>query len=293
MKKNQVKKTSAILLSALACSLGTAAAKPKSLSVSYQNYRHNHNYTKRNLASDLVNMTSSGNFGDGNQRVVTDPPRSGYKRLRFDFDRNTSGSKDHYLSATSLADSNKYTLEYRVKFLDNWKFGRGDNLNGGGKLPGLAGGTHPAGGRPDNTGMTSRVMWREDKQRPNGSTRKYLECYHYWLGQFQKYDSAAPDQKNRFKFGDRTHLLDARKNTWYAIGMQVKLNKGNRVGRLTIKVNGVTEYNREHRFLTSRANWKMNRYAHNFFYGGSGINWAPKQNTSLLFDNLRVKQGDL
>lgn len=276
------------LLTSLACCVGTAAAAPRSLNINYQNYNSGHNYNRSNLESDVEDLRNANNYGDGNQRIRVFPSGSGYKRLRINFERGEFG-RENYNARGNLADNNKYTTTYSFRFTDNWDFGRG------GKLPGLGGGTTPAGGRPDTTGMTSRLMWRRDNRDNNGVTRNYLESYHYWLGQYRRYapDGANGAKNNRYRFGDRTFLVSASKNQWYNIGMQVKLDTGNGVGRLKIQVNGVTRYNRTHRYLTNNANWQMNSYLQAFFYGGGDNTWAPSRDSALFYDNLRVRQSDL
>lgn len=287
MKSPKIKSsaTAVVIASALSFCASNASAAPSSLSINYQNYDNNHNYTRANLENDLEDLRNANNYGDGNQRIQVFPSGSGYKRLRFNFQRGEFG-RDNYNSAGNLAGNNTYTINYSVRFEDNFDFGRG------GKLPGIGGGTTPAGGRPDTTGMTSRLMWRRDNRDNNGVTRRYLESYHYWLGQYRRYapNGANGTKDNSFRFGDRTYLVPATDNEWYHIGMQATLNEGAGRGRLQISVNGVMRYNRQHTYLTSNASWRMNTYLQALFYGGADSTWAPSRDSALLLDNVVVNR---
>lgn len=284
MKPSNSKATAAALLSSLVCCLGTAiAASPSSINVNYQNYEHNQRYTQNMLANDVGDVERFGNIGDGNQRIRNFPENSSFRRLRIDFKNGEFGSQNLTAIRVRLRPNNRYTLKYSFRFLSEWDFGLG------GKVPGISGGSGPAGGRPTVDGMSHRIMWRQDARDNNGTVRTYLESYHYWLGQFRRYEAG----DSRSRHGDRTYLVPARRNQWYDIGMQVRLDSGQERGRLIVTVNGVTRYNRQHTYYTRNANWQMNQLMHVFFYGGGSTDWAPSRDTRLMFDNLNVTQSNL
>lgn len=281
-------KATKTLIVALSCGsvMSVSAAPPSSLNINYQKYQNKQKYSVSNFRSDVKDVLRSGNIGDGNQTIRVFPANSSYKRLLIRFKEGEFGGDQLTGVASNLAPNNKYTMKYSFRFMSDWDFGLG------GKVPGIGGGSVPAGGSPNDTGMSARIMWRRDSRWDGaygGSTANYLELYHYHLGQYRDYIGG----NDRARHGERTFLRRASKNTWYHVGVQVKVDTGEGIGHIKAQINGVTYYNKAHRYLTGRQNWKMNRFMHVFFYGGGSSMWAPSQNTSLMFDNVRITRDDL
>lgn len=274
-----------ITLALLASFTSISSAAPSSLSVNYQKYRNGQTYSRSNFESDIRNVYRYGNIGDGNQKIAIQPSNSRYKRLRVQFKKGEFGGKQLTGVHGKLAPNNKYTLKYSVRFLNDFDFSKG------GKLPGIGGGSVPAGGNQRPDGMSARIMWLRNRgPSRRAEIRDSFVAYHYYLGRYRDYKNG---DDPKLAAGETTWLQDIDRNRWYNLGIQVKLNKGDGIGRLTIKINGKIRYNSEHRYLTGRQNWKMNRLMHVFFYGGGSPVWAPDKNTALLFDNLNVTRDNL
>lgn len=276
------KKKTLLLCSVISGLVPLAGAAPSSLSVSYQNYRNGQTYSKSNFRSDVIDVERIGNMGDGSQKIEIQPSGSNYKRLRVNFRADEWGGDQLTAIRVKIAERDSYTLKYRVRLDDSFDFGRG------GKWPGFSAGTGPTGGRPSPDGMSHRIMWIENRR---DSSDRYLQTYHYHLNQWERWVQNGRTDSNRY--GDGTRLVDAKRGTWYAVEMRVKLKERNsNRGRLQVKINGVMEYNHTHRYLRPGANWKFNRLLQVFFYGG-GSTWAPDQNSNLLFDNMQLNQDSL
>lgn len=260
-----------------------AEAAPSSLSVHFQNYRNGHTYTNNNFRSDYKDVKFPGQIGNGQHKVVNFPSNSSYRRLRVALKRGQFGGSQNIIAASSLARSRTYTKKYSVRFANNWDFGRG------GKLPGLGGGTTPAGGQPSTDGMTIRPMWRHDNYRNRrftGSSRSYLEAYHYWRGQARAFFGGDDKRKS----GDRTYLVSARKNVWYHFEIKSDIGNSTTRGRLQLEVNGVSKYNHQHQYFDRGDGWKLNLATTNFYYGGGDSSWGPNRDTNVFYDNVKINK---
>jgi hypothetical protein len=250
------------------------AGAPSSLDIYWQNYTAGAAYTNSNATSDFKSIT----FWDSSpgQTIRQYDNMNGYKAIRQKFAANTYGTGGGTIAETNLADANEYTMEYKVFFESGFQFSRGNSgtVYGGGKLPGLAGGSRPGGGQKKTDGMSARIMWRKDPTRstPNGG---YIELYHYWRNQAGTY-------------GDQLYLQDVVAGRWYTIKIRVNLGTSTSDGRLKVWVDGVSKIDRAFRYLASGASWKLNGTMFHMFYGGNDSSWAPTADTYLMLDNFRV-----
>ncbi|MGL5930180.1 MAG: polysaccharide lyase [Dermatophilaceae bacterium] len=270
---------------ATAASLGrsgaaaSSAALPSSLSVDFQNWQPGQVYGLDQVTSD---------WGPEVEYLISTAPAQVLEfqddemhRLRVTFPAGEYGADGKFQFESRLEARRRYRMSYRVLFEQGFQFNRGNDTEtiGGGKLPGLGGGTLPAGGSDDPNGMSLRLMWRGDNGSggSGGDTwRHYLETYHYWQG------------KTDPQWGDRTLLLDVVEQRWYQVDIDLDLGTTTSDGRLTVSIDDVVLYDRAHRYLVSDATWSLDTAFFALFYGGNEAFWAPTEDTSLLLDDFVI-----
>lgn len=258
---------------ALATSLAGASA-PSSWKVDYSRWRDDQAYGRAQAEQDWPILKWFDEPGGG--RIREFPAGSGKHWLEERFPRDTFGGGPHGNKfAAELAPSDTYTLEYQVHFPTLWEFSR-DNLppHGGGKLPGLSGGSHPTGGNFKPDGMSARPMWRRDT-RFSAQPQNYLELYLYW-----------PKQQD--KYGDRFFAQRVEAGRTYRIKLQVTLGSPDRDGEVRLWIDGIPRFNRRFRFLQPGQDWQLSHYLHDVFYGGNDPTWAPAHDQYLLLGPVRV-----
>jgi hypothetical protein len=171
-----------------------------------------------------------------------------------------------------LAPRDTYELEYRLRFSVDFDWRKG------GKLPGLAGGTMPTGGRFSPDGFSSRYMWRAGGR---------LVVYLYWAGQ----DSRAKNYGAQFG----TNLdcgVTFERGRDYRLRQRVSLNTpGQADGVLEVWVDGRPVLKRgDLRFRDTPAKrWQIDRFLFSTFHGGKDATWAPAHDCTVEFDDFRVR----
>ncbi len=255
-------------------STATAATPPSAWSVDYSHWPDGHVYGKAEAKRDWPTLFWFDVPGGG--RVREFPAASGHHWLEVGFPHDTFGGGAHGSKFTvDLAPSDSYTVEYAVHFPANWEFSRNNQPpHGGGKLPRLSGGSHPAGGEGRPDGMSARPMWRRD-HRFSAHPQNYLELYLYWQHQAEKY-------------GDRFFAQAVEAGRTYRLKLRVDLGTASRDGAVRLWVDDVLRVDRPFRFLAPGQNWKLDRYFHNVFYGGNDPTWAPAHDQHLLLGPVRV-----
>jgi hypothetical protein len=271
-------------------------ASPTELNIDYQNYivGNYYQYTSANATSDFISVKGFGGTASTNLTVkIWDLPNY-YKALRVKMPKDGGGvNESGMVIDTYLADKNEYTMEYKVFFEDGFEFNRGNTdvktVNGvqkenygGGKLPGLTGGSNPSGCSYKSDGMSSRIMFRREKSKRSTPNGGYLELYQYWQ-----------DQADKGGCGDRIILQDVVDNTWYTIKMKVNLGTINTNGTtnngfVKIWVNGVSRLDKAFKFRKDQAKWNLNGIMFHSFMGGNDDTWAPTQDRYLMIDNVKV-----
>lgn len=164
-----------------------------------------------------------------------------------------------------IPKSKEYYLEYDMKFADGFDFALG------GKLPGLTsggsrftGGEHPKNGE----GWSARYMWREAGA---------LVVYFYHMD-------------NKHEWGDiieTNTILGTGK--WYRITQHLKMND-------TDKFNGILEVWIDDKKVTNKTNIRyriaplgeIDSFYFSTFHGGNTLDWAPKNDSYIYFDNFKV-----
>jgi hypothetical protein len=248
------------------------AAYATEYGVYYQGYTNGAAYTQANATSDLKDLK----FWDSNAQLSIKQydNTNGYKALRVKMPANQYGGNTGVTAETYLADKNEYTLEYKVLFEPGFQFNQGNvsNKYGGGKLPGICGGSRPGGCTKKTDGMSARIMFRRDPTQ----TTPYLELYHYWRNQ-----TTSCGESYVLQTGITT-------NTWYTIKVRVNLGTTTSDGYVKCWVNGVEKTSRSFRYLGSGQSWKLNGLMFHSFMGGNDSSWAPTADTYLMIDNFKV-----
>ncbi len=265
---------------ALCASLGFAGEEPPSVwKVDYSRWSDGQAYGKAEAARDWPTLRWFDQPGAG--RIREHPAGSGQRWLEVGFPAGTFGGGRHGTKfAAGLAPSDRYTLTYRVHFPAEWEFSQGNShRHGGGKLPGISGGSHPSGGHGKPDGMSARPMWRRDA-RFSEQPKAYLELYLYWRDQTEKY-------------GDRFFAQEVEAGRTYALKLEVTLGTPERDGRVRLWVDDAVRIDRPFRFLGPGQTWKLSQYMHNVFYGGNDPSWAPLNDQFLLLGPVEIQAGSL
>ncbi|ACB75766.1 polysaccharide lyase [Opitutus terrae] len=251
-----------------------AHAAPAAWSVDYARWPAGQAYTKTEATRDWPTLQWFD--APSKASIAEKPANSDRKWLRVDFPAGKWGGPDSGVKfAANLAPADSYTLEYEVYFPPEWEFSQNNQPpHGGGKLPGISGGSHPSGGLGKPDGMSVRPMWRRDT-RFSAAPQNYLELYLYWPQQTEKY-------------GDRFFAQDVEAGRTYRIKLRVDLGTPERDGLVKLWIDGALRVDRAFRFLQPGQSWKLTQYMHNVFYGGNDPTWAPAHDQYLLLGPVRV-----
>ena len=168
-----------------------------------------------------------------------------------------------------IAGGPEVWLSYRVYFAPGWEWAKG------GKLPGLAGGTYPTGGKFDDNGFSARLMWRED-----GTMSVY--AYH---------------QDRRGKWGEDFFLVEADGRRWQApvgqwftITERIKMNTTGETydGEVEVWIDSVQRLRQTGLRWRKNTSYTADAFLYSSFYGGSDASWAPSVTTYAFFDDFKV-----
>ena len=260
-----VSKLAAACLSTIALVLcGTVLAGPAVLDVDFDKHETGP-YTDTQVRADWAGLKWSGLKDRAEIAACTEADRG--KCLRVHYPKGAVGPGDgggQFL--VGLPPRDEYWLEYWVKFEDGFDFRKG------GKLPGLCGGDCNTGGRkPIGDGWSARFMWRQ-----KGKLIVYL--YHM-------------DQKG--KWGDQLALnCAAETGRWYRLTQRVKVNTPDqRNGELEVLVDGKQVLLRTDIRFRKGEQAPADHFYFSTFHGGGSADWAPKQDSFVRFDNIRIWHG--
>lgn len=145
-------------------------------------------------------------------------------------------------------------------------------FNKGGKLPGLFGGTAPAGGKDVDgfNGFSARLMWRS-----NGRG----EVYAYIPGK--------PD--GRGESIDRGAWVFPR-GRWIRIEEEIVLNTpGQANGQLRVWIDGELRLSRSDILFRSARDLRINGVMADIFYGGKTKEWAAPKDTAILLSPFELR----
>lgn len=199
--------------------------------------------------------------------------REGLRWLRVSFEPGAIGPEDGGAGwRAPFKARDVVELTYRMRFASDFEWVKG------GKLPGLAGGPkNVSGGRPaDGTnGWSARLMWREDGRG---------EAYVYHRNQRSNYGESFPFPAD-CRFATDAPIL---------VRMRVTMNQpGKRDGtlRVCVAIGSAPE-----RAVVERTDleWRtvpsigIDSIYFETFYGGSGLDWAPKGSGWAEFADFRT-----
>jgi hypothetical protein len=156
---------------------------------------------------------------------------------------------------------------YRVRFAPGFDFVRG------GKLPGLVGGSHPTGGKPDDGGFSARLMWRR-----GGAVVQYV----YHPRQTSKYGVDLPYQLDgepvRFQPG-----------IWHRVEHRVVMNTpGQADGVLQAWIDGRLALDARDRVWRLDATVHVDALYFSTFFGGDDPSWGAARDESVDFDDFVI-----
>lgn len=165
----------------------------------------------------------------------------------------------------NIPASRVYRMKYEVMPEGNFDF------RAGGKLPGLGGGSTPAGGSQATDGYSARLMWNEGGR---------LSFYFYRVtGGVGGIDTN----------GYGTHWMWAadaklKPGQWNSIEIAIDMNTGETIGYL----NGVEKARQSLSYLWNTTD----KIVFSAFFGGQGAAYAPSKNEAMSFRDMNVKAGN-
>lgn len=218
-------------------------------------------YTLAAMNADFHQPAWSDGIEEGHATIVAAPGRCGLA-LRVDYPAGEVG--EGVIIPVALARHDALYLAFDVYFPYGFVFVKE------GKLSGLCGGACNSGGRkPDGRdGWSSRVIWRS-----NGAAQ-----YLYWPGQTDIY-------------GDIEHWMDARLTTgvWHHIETYVRMNHPGRVDGVSESwLDGRRVYLNQHVRWRDTADFAIDSFRFETFFGGGTPDFAPPLAQYALFDNITV-----
>lgn len=221
-------------------------------------------YLKENLINDGGEMRWAL-FKD-RASIIADPKGKKGNVLKVEYPKGSVGPQTNGVQfIKDLPPSNEYYLDYYVLFEDGFDFRQG------GKLPGLTsggskftGGTHPNNGE----GWSARYMWVKKGE---------AIVYFYYVDMISKYGDAV-----------RTNI-NFETEKWYRLTQRIKLNENNLSnGVMQVWIDGnVVIHHTNVRFRL----WEkglIDSFYFSTFHGGASQDWAPQNDSSALYDNIRV-----
>jgi len=221
---------------------------------------------------DMETLNFSNNLENHAEIVTSDRGKS--LKIFYPGDGKQSlGSGAQF--TTAFYPQQEATLEYAVKFLDDFNFSRG------GKLPGFCGqecisGCDDADG---SNGWSMRYMWYNGNgENDNAVSSADLTVYDYTVDTDEN-------------CGDRVKVngITLQRNTWYTIKQRVRLSGVNQKdGSVTTWVNGQELGTQSGYRMRTIDGLLIDRMFFSTFYGGSQTYWAPGYDTYALFDDFKV-----
>ncbi|OUW17800.1 MAG: hypothetical protein CBD18_03905 [Opitutales bacterium TMED158] len=214
--------------------------------------------------------------GDRLMKVVPNEGVEGSHALRATYEGYERGS--HRLTDRfELGERGlEYTLNYDVKFDENFQFVKGGKLHGLGPDQPITGGKAM---RPD--GWSARVTFKEE-----GTVRSYLYCQN----KDGKYGTSISNPTFHFE-----------KGRYYAISLHVKLNEDANAatGFARIYIDGRPVIRHERIRFRGEVGEEtlISKFLFSTFHGGHEPHWAPRDergdyaDVHAYFDNIAVYRG--
>lgn len=165
----------------------------------------------------------------------------------------------------AIVGADEMWLSYQVMFEPGWEWVKG------GKLPGLAGGRFPSGGRgADGTdGFSARLMWRADGQI-------VVYAYH-------------PDRPTQFG-EDFPTCGTVPTGKWIQITQRIVMNSSAHSydGGVEVWIDGQLVLSKLDMRWRTNGDFDVDVLAYSSFYGGASRDWSPGKTTYAQFDTFKV-----
>ncbi|MCI2229843.1 hypothetical protein MC378_11755 [Polaribacter sp. MSW13] len=221
-------------------------------------------YTKLDLVKEAGEIRWS--LFENRANIVADPEEKKGNVLKVDYPKGTVGPQTNGVQfIKTLPASNEYYLDYYLYFEEGFDFRQG------GKLPGLTSGgsTYTGGHHPDNgEGWSARYMWVKKGE---------AIVYFYYV-----------DMKS--KYGDAVKLgVHFKTGKWYRLTQRIKLNEDNLSnGIMQVWVDGKQVVNNTNVRYRLWGKGEIDSFYFSTFHGGATEDWSPKNDSSALFDAIKV-----
>ncbi|PCK07151.1 MAG: hypothetical protein COA42_15820 [Alteromonadaceae bacterium] len=190
--------------------------------------------------------------------------------LKTEYEPSSVGSA-RQVRKYPIPPATEYTLQFDVKFDDNFDFKRG------GKMHGL-GPEHRTTGCKEQSpnGWSARIMWRKE-----GIAELYI------------YDQTRKANKQICGWSYRTTSPAFILGKYQALSLYVKLNQiGHNNGTAELWIDGALAIHKDQ--IIYRENDKesdISQFLFSTFFGGNAPSWAPKETVFAYYDNFAVHKG--
>jgi hypothetical protein len=219
------------------------------------------NYSIEHAKKDFGNVL---NLVGENRLTLTGEQKD--RSIKVAYPEGKIGSQDSGGSFRVKIDGGtEYTLEYKLKFDNNFEWVQG------GKLPGLCGGACYTGGdKPKGDGFSARYMWRIDGE---------LVIYLYHVDQEDIYGD------------DLSTNFFATKDEWITLKQRIQLNtEDHKNGIIQVWVNGEQKLYKDNiRFMTDSSK-TIDLFYFSTFFGGNTPDWAPSQSVYTYFKDFTIQK---
>lgn len=175
-------------------------------------------------------------------------------------------------------DFDELYVRYEVKFNKRINFVRG------GKLPGLSGGSNPAGGADSSKGFSARLMWRE-----NGQVEQYV--YH---------PGRECSTGRNFFWHDLTskklELLQFKPGIWHTVKTRISMKSEftwKNEGYITSWLDGKLALFQAIKLREKEENYGISNLNFSTFFGGNDETWAPKKDEHIYFKNFIISDKEI
>ena len=221
-------------------------------------------YTKEDVSRDWNSPSYIRGFRSGKTNIVDDGGSQG-NVLKVSYLKGQSGFQTSSGFPMKLPKSlDQVYLAFDIKFAP------GFDRVAGGKLPGMCGGVCNSGlNKPSGyDGWSVRSLWQSESG---------FASYVYHAAQ-------------RNRFGDiKPWRWDDHSEDWHRVQYNIRLNKvGLKNGLLEIWLDGKIVLMLNNIEFRRDIKLGIDTFYFSTFFGGKGKNWAPKEDTYILFDNFII-----
>lgn len=228
-------------------------------------------YSAEEISQDWDNPKRIMGAGAGRCNVVVDPLDSSRNVLEIKYPAGKVGQEEDGGGAQwRLRFKESYTkcsAEYQVMFPIGFDFVKG------GKLPGLCGGTSPAGGKKSDgsDGFSARIMWRE-----NGQVFQYM----YWM-------ERAPEKNWGDDLPWNVRFIPGQ---WHTLKTEITMNTpGQRDGKILSWFDGELVLSTAGAFMAEGASFGIDSFNFTTFFGGNTSDWAPAKDEISYFRYFKIE----